>query len=102
MYRRHYYIPKPNLRSNSRQVRVIATAPFPSWPVSFDRRETGGLEKFERMVTGLTDPFGGNLASGAACSHGALLSAQDSTMLPQLTPLAKFRDPSGSCQSCVA
>lgn len=67
---------------------------FASWPVSFDRRKTGGLEKLEAIITGLADPCGGNLAGRADCSHGALLSAKDSPILPQPAPLVKFRDPS--------
>ncbi len=62
--------------------------------MSFDRRETGGLEKLEEIVTGLEDLCGGNLAGGTGCSHGALLSAKDSPILPQPAPLVKFRDPS--------
>jgi hypothetical protein len=52
-------------------------------PVSFDRRETGGLEKREGIVTGQTDSCGGTLAGGAGCSPDALLAAQDSHVWPQ-------------------
>ena len=69
---------------------------LPALPVSFDRREMGGVEKLENICPGLADPLRRNLAGGAGCSHGALLSATDSAMLPHHTPLVKFRDPSNS------
>jgi hypothetical protein len=68
---------------------------LPALPVSFDRRETDGVEPLENIGPGLADPLRRNLAGGAGCSHGALLSAKDSVSLPQHTPLGKFRDPSG-------
>jgi hypothetical protein len=67
-----------------------------SLPMSFNRRERGGLEKLEEIVAGLADSCGGNLAGGTDCSHGALLSAKDSSILPQPAPLVKFRDPSAN------
>jgi hypothetical protein len=67
---------------------------LPAWPRSVDRWETGGAEKLENIRPGLVDPGGGHLAGGAGRGHGALLSAQDGTSLPQLAPLAKCRDPS--------
>jgi hypothetical protein len=51
------------------------------------------VEEFEKVLTGLADPLGGNLAGGAGRGHGALLSAQDSAILPQRTPLANSATP---------
>jgi hypothetical protein len=42
-------------------------------PASFDRWEMGGLEKLEKIRSGLADPLRGNLAGGVGYGHGALL-----------------------------
>ena len=53
-----------------------------SVPVAFDRREMGGLKEFEKVLPGLADSLGGDHAGGAGRGHGALISANNSTMLP--------------------
>ena len=67
---------------------------LPSKPVPFEQRKPRGTEKLEKMPTRVADPVSGQLASGAGCGHGVLLSARDSPILPQLALLVKCRDPS--------
>jgi hypothetical protein len=62
--------------------------------MAFDWREVGRLEELVKVLTGLADPRGGNLAGRADGGHRPLLSAKDSPIPPQLASLVKFRDPS--------
>jgi hypothetical protein len=62
--------------------------------MAFDRPETSAVEELEKILPGLADPRGRNLAGGAGGGHDALLSAKDGIIVPQRTPLAKRRDPS--------
>jgi pimeloyl-ACP methyl ester carboxylesterase len=67
---------------------------LPSGAMPFEQWELSGMEKFEKIPTRLAHPFARKLTGGAGCSHGALLSAKNSPILPQLALLIKCRDPS--------
>jgi hypothetical protein len=73
----------------------------PALAVSFDRRKTGRVEELEKVLTGLVDPLGRNLAGGAGRGHAALLSAKDGAILPQRTPLANSATPQLCRQSSL-